>query len=81
MSTLLKRKITMLTLTQFLEAVKDLKGDEKPLLKWHASLEKELKKLGVSYDKSVKPEDALELYYAKKNPKASAKVLAKKAKK
>ena len=69
----------MLTFQAYMEAVKEV--DKKPLLTWHSKLEKELKKLGVSYDQHVKPEDALELYYGKKNPKASAKILAKKAKK
>ena len=49
-------------------------SDEKPLIRWMDTLEKQLKKMGSSY-KHVKPTDALELYYKGVDPRKAAKQL------
>jgi len=70
---------TKLAMKDHVEWEEILESDEKPLMRWFAQFEREIKKHGMKY-KSVDPVKMLKLYYKNVNPKNAAAILAGKGK-
>lgn len=70
---------TKLAMKDHVEWEEILESDEKPLMRWFAQFEREIKKHGMKY-KSVDPVKMLKLYYRNVNPKNAAAILSGKGK-
>ena len=70
---------TKLAMKDHVEWEEIRESDEKPLMRWFAQFEREIKKHGMKY-KSVDPVKMLKLYYRNVNPKNAAAVLSGKGK-